>query len=101
MQSSVPASVHDSADDDRQLSEVDEDNLVGPASLPPTFPDLLAKRLSSPKPESELSTIASVDEGEDAESVKSGSFHDANFFFLKEPAPPKFSPLPQPYSFPF
>jgi hypothetical protein len=79
VQSSVPGSVHDSADDESELSEVDEDKLAEHTSAP-IFSSLLTKRLSSPKPGSELSTNVSVDGGDgtgDAESAASVSFKDA------------------------
>ncbi|KAL1960935.1 hypothetical protein VTO42DRAFT_5919 [Malbranchea cinnamomea] len=75
VQSSVPASLHDSADDESELSELDDEKFSEPAKPRPMFPNLLVKRLVSPKP-SEPSTNISLDGG-DAESGPTASFHDA------------------------
>lgn len=73
IQSSAPGSVHDSADDESELSEIDEDKIAepspkrGPTAPQPTmlFPNLMKKKGSSPKPTSELSTVTSVNEGDE------------------------------------
>lgn len=65
---SLPVSLHDSADDESELSEVDEEKLAE-SSKPITtmFPHLQVKQVSSPKPGSELSTNVSVD-GQDGDA---------------------------------
>ena len=68
IQSSAPGSVHDSADDESELSEIDEEKLSEPfpkpaAAAAPMFPNLMKKRGLSPKP-SELSAATSVNDGD-------------------------------------
>ena len=77
IQQSAPASVHDSADDESELSEFDEDKIAEAVKSSDTalFPNLLMKRVMSPKPGSELSTNISVDGG-DNESVPTVSVQD-------------------------
>lgn len=75
VQSSLPGSVHDSADDESELSEIDEERLSEPVKPKPLFPNLIARRLApSPKP-SDVSTNVSVDGG-DTESGPAASFQD-------------------------
>lgn len=66
IQPSAAASVHDSADDESELSEFDEDKVAEAAkpSNTTSFPDTLVKRVASPKLDSELSTNVSVDGGD-------------------------------------
>lgn len=69
IQSSAPGSVHDSADDESELSEIDEEKLAESSPKPapvaaPMFPNLMRKKGSSPKPTSELSTATSVNDGD-------------------------------------
>jgi hypothetical protein len=67
-QSSVPGSLHDSADDESELSEIDEERL---SKLNAEHKDLLFPNLGrrSPDPTSEMSAQASVDgdEGDEGE----------------------------------
>jgi hypothetical protein len=69
-QSSAPGSVHDSADDESELSEIDEDKLAEsspkrtPVAAAPMFPNLMRKKGSSPNPTSELSTATSINDGD-------------------------------------
>ncbi|KAK2783228.1 Histone transcription regulator 3 [Emmonsiellopsis sp. PD_33] len=83
VQSSVPGSVHDSADDESELSDIDEDlvekglepaitnTTTKPAPPQSMFPNLLMKRVLSPKPGSDPSTNVSVaDERAEAESLQ-------------------------------
>ena len=71
--SDAPASLHDSADES-ELSELDDEKISEPAKPKLLFPNLLARRLESPRP-SEGSTNVSVD-GADNESVPVTSFQD-------------------------
>jgi hypothetical protein len=76
IQSSVPGSVHDSADDESELTEIEEERLSQPVkTLAPMFPNLLIKRVLSPKPASELSTNVSIDGG-DIDSVPTASVQE-------------------------
>ncbi|PGH06066.1 hypothetical protein AJ80_08234 [Polytolypa hystricis UAMH7299] len=122
VQSSAPGSMHDSADDESELSEIDEEKesdglepepeaeaeaeveagpghghhhqhdepelaakvatttlATSPSSAPqPTFPNLLIRRVLSPKPEpSEMSTNVSVDDGGDVDSAPAPSVLDS------------------------
>lgn len=71
IQSSAPGSVHDSADDESELSEIDEDKIAehspkrAAVAAPPMFPNLMKKKGSSPKPTSELSTVTSVNDADE------------------------------------
>lgn len=59
-QDSMPASLHESADDESELSEIDEERLAKlKAEQSLLFPNL--KSMRSPEPVSELSTAVSID----------------------------------------
>lgn len=59
-QDSVPASLHESADDESELSEIDDEKLAKlKAEQSLLFPNL--KSMRSPEPVSELSTAVSID----------------------------------------
>ncbi|PGG98930.1 hypothetical protein GX51_06513 [Blastomyces parvus] len=86
IQSSVPGSVHDSADNESELSEVDEEKILeepdeavatGTTATQAMFPNTLIKRLMSPKPGSDdPSTNVSVADGTEVESGPTASAQD-------------------------
>ncbi|ODH44848.1 hypothetical protein ACO22_00678 [Paracoccidioides brasiliensis] len=89
-QSSVPGSVHDSADDESELSEIDEEKVselaevstlvettMPKSSTEPIFPNHLVKRIMSPKPGSPgPSTNVSITDGAEVESAPTVSVQD-------------------------
>lgn len=63
--SSVLPSLHGSGDEESELSDVDESRISEPEKpAKPMFPNLLAKRLASPNPGSEISSNVSFDGGD-------------------------------------
>ncbi|OJD18135.1 hypothetical protein AJ78_01801 [Emergomyces pasteurianus Ep9510] len=84
--SSVPGSVHDSADNESELSEIDEEKILeeldeaaptGAAITQAIFPNTLMKRIMSPKPGSDgPSTNVSLVDGAEVESRPTASVQD-------------------------
>ncbi|OAX84125.1 hypothetical protein ACJ72_01514 [Emergomyces africanus] len=86
IQSSVPGSVHDSADNESELSEIDEEKILeeldegpptGTATTLAIFPNTLTQRIMSPKPGSDdPSTNVSLADGAEVESRPTTSVQD-------------------------
>ncbi|PGH32913.1 hypothetical protein GX50_04257 [[Emmonsia] crescens] len=99
IQSSVPGSVHDSADNESELSEIDEEKILEEldeaatsraATTQTMFPNTLMKRIMSPKPGSDgPSTNVSVADGAEVESGPTASVLDTK----SELEPPEAEPL--------
>lgn len=80
-QSSFPGSLHDSADDESELSEMDDEKLsklgAGAGRRNPLFPGLLEPASADPEPLSEVSELVSGDGGEEGDEAGDGDAEEA------------------------